>query len=137
MRFPDTDSTLRPAAYLRYSPRNTLAADQHREALRAFAARRGLRTPALYLDNGCPPHGVPPRQEQLLRAVVAGSHRLLIVPGPWVFSSDETRTNLTIRLITAAGCRIVLLPTPPEYRPLSHGTAVPCAALPPRKAARR
>ncbi|GGV40611.1 hypothetical protein GCM10010495_67590 [Kitasatospora herbaricolor] len=104
---------LPPAAYLRYYPHNRSAVDRHREALDRFARRLGLPSPAVYLDNGRSSTGPRPGFEQLARAVLDGVHRVLIVPGPWVFSVDDAKARLAVRLLTAAGChRILMLPPP-------------------------
>ncbi|WP_406002454.1 hypothetical protein [Streptomyces sp. NBC_00829] len=117
----DTRTTLAilpPAAYLRYHPHNSHAVERHHQALRCFAARLGLPAPTLYLDNDYPSSGTPPHLGQLVRAVMNGSHRVLLVPGPWVFSSDDARARLVIRVLTQAGCRRVLtLPAPHRRRP--------------------
>lgn len=112
----DQISVPQPAAYLRYYPRNSSTVDRHYEALRRFAARRGLRAPVLYLDNGCPSSAARPRFEQLARAVMDGSHHVLIVPGLWVFSEDAKQARLAVRLLVSAGCHRILLAAPPSAR---------------------
>ncbi|WP_329500210.1 recombinase family protein [Kitasatospora herbaricolor] len=106
-------ASLHPAAYLRYYPHNSSAVDRHCEALHGFTRRLGLPSPAVYLDNGRCSTGPRPGFEQLARAVLDGVHRVLIVPGPWVFSVDDAKARLAVRLLTAAGCRRILtLPAP-------------------------
>ncbi|OKI13382.1 hypothetical protein [Streptomyces sp. CB03911] len=87
----------------------------HRETFRRFAARLGLPAPALYLDDLPAARGPRPRPqfEALVHAVMDGSHRVLLIPGPWVFSSEDHRVRLAYRVLMAAGCRrILILPTP-------------------------
>ncbi|MDQ0312488.1 hypothetical protein J2S46_007044 [Kitasatospora herbaricolor] len=112
----DTSTLPQPAAYLRrHSSPGATAVDVHRETLRRFAARLGLPAPALYLDDLTPARGPRPRPqfEALVHAVMDGSHRVLLIPGPWVFSSEERRVRLAYQVLIAAGCRrILILPTP-------------------------
>ncbi|TQK50890.1 hypothetical protein FBY35_1253 [Streptomyces sp. SLBN-118] len=122
-----------PAAYLRYYPQNPSAANRDRIALRSFAARLGLPTPVLYLDNGCPATGLRPELERLITAVMKGNHRLLVVPGLWVFSPEDDQARLTVRMLSAAGClRIFELPDRAR-RPVVPGPAslrIPCQKRP-------
>ncbi|MFJ1709880.1 hypothetical protein [Kitasatospora sp. NPDC088346] len=102
---------LPPAAYLRYHPRSSSHAPRHLEAIRHFAARLGLPAPVFFVDEGYPSSGIPPRLEQLVRAVADGSHRVILVPGRWVFSGDDVRARRIISVLTRAGCqRILTLP---------------------------
>ncbi|MDH6131550.1 hypothetical protein P3T37_000919 [Kitasatospora sp. MAA4] len=101
-----------PAAYLRIFPQNSGAVEHQSEAMRRFAARLGVPAPTFYIDNGYPSTGSRPAFERLARAVLEGSHRLVMVPGQWVFSADDARAGLAIRMLSAAGCRrIVQLPS--------------------------
>ncbi|MGV9266070.1 hypothetical protein ACWDRR_15575 [Kitasatospora sp. NPDC003701] len=112
MRAPDISPVPRPAAYLCSPPQNPTAA-RDREALTRFAARLGLPAPVFYLDRARPSswgHRARPRFEELVLAVIDGTHRLLLIPGPWVLSSDEYRVRLSIRVLTAAGCTRILMP---------------------------
>ncbi|MED7952285.1 hypothetical protein PUR61_18390 [Streptomyces sp. BE20] len=124
MRVSDTSPTLRPAAYLCSPPQNPRAATGDREALTHFAARLGLPTPVFYLDDVHPSswgHRSRPQFETLVRAVIDGTHRLLLIPGPWVFSADEGRIRLSLRVLTAAGCtRVLTLPKQPAPVPREH-----------------
>ncbi|MFG2333177.1 hypothetical protein ACGFMM_26625 [Streptomyces sp. NPDC048604] len=119
---PRRPDALPPAAYLRCPLGAAAALHGRREALRRFAARLGVPTPVFYedyLDPGADPDRTPPRFEALTRAVLDGSHRLLLLPGPWALAGTEARVRAAIRLLTAAGCgRILMLP--PPVRPV-HG----------------
>ncbi|MFC9331991.1 hypothetical protein [Kitasatospora sp. NPDC057015] len=116
MSTADTSALLRPAAYLRRHPHSPIPVEGHCEAMRRFAVRLGLPAPAVYLDNNTATRERQPRRPQfeaLVHAVMDGSHRVVLIPGPWVFSSDERRTRLAFRVLTAAGClRVMTLPTP-------------------------
>ncbi|MFC9331877.1 hypothetical protein [Kitasatospora sp. NPDC057015] len=111
MPAPTPGVTPQPAAYLRYYPHNCSVMDRNVEALRSFAARLGVPAPALYLDYGFSCTGPRPGLGRLVRAAMNGSHRLLLVPGWWVFSVDDTQADLTVRMLTTlGGLRIVRLP---------------------------
>ncbi len=116
MNTGDSSVLLRPAAYLRRHPHSPISVEGHCEAMRRFAVRLGLSAPAVYLDSNTPTRERQPRRPQfeaLVHAVMDGSHRIVLIPGPWVFSNDEHRTRLAYRVLTAAGCRRVMtLPTP-------------------------
>ncbi|MED7948630.1 hypothetical protein PUR56_07400 [Streptomyces sp. BE303] len=71
MRAPDISPAPRPAAYLCSPPRPR---------------------PPLPLGPRS-----RPRFETLVLAVVDGTHRLLLIPGPWVFSGGDGRDSLSIR----------------------------------------
>ncbi|MBW5480636.1 hypothetical protein [Streptomyces bambusae] len=106
-----------PASYLccpHYDPQHMTG---HQEALSRFSHRLGAPPPVTYLDNGhsCQDHR--PALERLARAVMAGQHSLVLVPGLWVFSADEHRAQRTADLLTrAGGCRVLQLPAPLEPR---------------------
>ncbi|MFJ1709153.1 hypothetical protein [Kitasatospora sp. NPDC088346] len=113
MTSPGNSVIPQPAAYLRYRPRFCPQPPRHDEDLHRFATRLGLPEPVLYVDDGPPSVGIPPRLQQLVRAVADGSHRVLLVPGPWVFSTDDEKARRIVRVLTLAGCkRILTLPAP-------------------------
>ncbi|MGV9268173.1 hypothetical protein ACWDRR_26310 [Kitasatospora sp. NPDC003701] len=130
---PDTSPVLRPAAYLCGHPHSPMALNGQREALTRFAAHLGLPAPVVYLDHAHPSswgHRARPQFEALVRAVMEGTHRLLLIPGPWVFSVDEQRVRLSVRVLTAAGCaRILVLPR--SFPPVRPGPPPPPADGPP------
>ncbi|MGV9271080.1 hypothetical protein ACWDRR_41325 [Kitasatospora sp. NPDC003701] len=131
MRAPDISPALQPAAYLCSHPQNPRKATGDREALRHFAARLGLPAPVFYLDHAHPSswgHRSRPQFETLVRAVIDGTHRLLLIPGPWVFSGDDGRVRLSLRVLTAAGCtRVLALPRQVALAPREHpATAGEC-----------
>lgn len=110
---PTTDSpvTLPPAAYLRYDPDDLAGLAGRLDGVRAFAARLGLPDPVFYLDHNRAAHDPRPYLHQFARAARRGSHHLLLVPGLWVFSPDDTRARLTVRrLMAIGGVRILQLP---------------------------
>ncbi|MEE1826321.1 hypothetical protein PUR61_29660 [Streptomyces sp. BE20] len=112
MRAPDTSPALRPAAYLCSPPQNPTA-ERDREALTSFATRLGLPAPVFYLDHAHPSswvHHARPRFEELVLAMIDGTHRILLIPGTWVFSGDDDRVRLSVRVLTAAGCTRILMP---------------------------
>ncbi|WP_354637599.1 recombinase family protein [Kitasatospora camelliae] len=113
---PYAPASLPPAAYLRWLRPEEAARHGQREALRRFAARLGVPAPVFYEDHTSPGADAtrcPPAFEALVHAVMGGSHRLLLIPGPWVFSGGEARVRLAVRVLTAAGCgRILMLPAP-------------------------
>jgi DNA invertase Pin-like site-specific DNA recombinase len=107
-------NSLAPAAYLRCYRQNQETETRYRKALQRFATCLGLPEPVIYADDGPPGAAPRPRLEQLTRSVIAGRHRVLLVPGLWVFSGDETKARTAVRMFTAAGCgRILQLPTRP------------------------
>ncbi|GAA2800162.1 hypothetical protein GCM10010441_26300 [Kitasatospora paracochleata] len=112
---PDAPIVLPPAAYLRRRLDGSAVRGQ-REALRRFAARLGVPTPVFYEDRTSPGADAircPPQFKALVHAVLDGSHRLLLIPGPWVFSGGEVRARLAVHVLHAAGCgRILVLPAP-------------------------
>ncbi|GHE26352.1 hypothetical protein GCM10018781_78530 [Kitasatospora indigofera] len=116
MSSADTSFLLRPAAYLRRHPHSPIPVEDDREVMRRFAVRLGLSAPAVYLDDNIATRERQPRRPQfeaLVHALMDGSHRVVLIPGPWVFSGDEYRTRLAHRVLTAAGClRVMTLPTP-------------------------
>ncbi|MFE3110771.1 hypothetical protein ACFXKJ_22330 [Kitasatospora indigofera] len=102
---------LSPAMYLRCYPRDPHAMAAHRDALRRFAVRLGLPSPVIYLDNGCLSTGRRPMLEELTRCVLSGRHRVLLIPGLWVFSVDDVLARRTAGMLSAAGCsRLFVLP---------------------------
>ncbi|MFI8086545.1 hypothetical protein ACIF6L_37860 [Kitasatospora sp. NPDC086009] len=101
---------LAPAAYLRCFPFDPRGMAAHREALRRFANRLGLLAPILYFDNGALSAGVRPQLELLTRSVLDGQHRIVLVPGTWVFSTDERLARLITSAFAGANCRTVKLP---------------------------
>ncbi|MFC9582004.1 hypothetical protein ACFVJ8_04015 [Streptomyces yangpuensis] len=106
--------TVRPAVYIRHSPRDPRAARHHREALQSFAARLGLPAPAVYVDTGRTSGGLTPL-ERLVRSVHNGSHRIILVPGTSVFSADDTQARKIVRLLSRAGASRILA-LPPSHR---------------------
>lgn len=100
----------RPAAYLRCYPREPMEMIHHQHALRRYAARLALPAPLLYFDNGCSSVGHRPRLERLIRAVAAGHHLVVLIPGPWVFCPDEPRARREMDRLTANGCQVLELP---------------------------
>ncbi|MDQ0313383.1 hypothetical protein J2S46_008036 [Kitasatospora herbaricolor] len=113
--------TLPPAAYLRYDPNDLAGLAGRLDALRAFAARLGLPDPVFYLDHGSASHDPRPYLHQFARGARRGSHHLLLIPGLWVFSPDDTQARLTARrLTTIGGVRILQLPPPTARRAASH-----------------
>ncbi|MFE2728893.1 hypothetical protein [Kitasatospora sp. NPDC059327] len=128
MRASDLTPILQPAAYLCSHPQNPKKAAGDREALKHFAARLGLPAPVFYLDHAHPSargHRSRPQFETLVRAVIDGTHRLLLIPGPWVFSGDEGRVRLSLRVLNAAGCtRVLALPKQPAFVPQQRTASV-------------
>ncbi|MCX5208312.1 recombinase family protein [Kitasatospora sp. NBC_00240] len=115
MHTSDPFAPLQPAAYLRRPLHGPTSLETQRDTLRRFAACLGMPAPALYLDNLPPADSRRPRPqfEALVHAMKDGSHHVLLIPGSWVFSSDEYRARLAHQVLTAAGCRRILtLPTP-------------------------
>jgi hypothetical protein len=129
---PDSSAALPPAAYLRYDPDDLAGLAGRLNALRAFAARLGLPDPVFYLDHGSTSHAPRPYLHQFARAARRGTHHLLLVPGLWVFSPDDTQARLTVRhLIVIGGVRVLQLPPPATRRttssPATHdGVRGPC-----------
>ncbi|MEV6583772.1 hypothetical protein AB0M92_37195 [Streptomyces sp. NPDC051582] len=128
MTAPERPATPRPAAYLHHYIYDHTVVTRYHNALCSFSARLAQPVPDFYLDTGCPSTGARPRFEELVRGVMDGTHRLLLIPGPWVFSSDDARARKAIRLLTAAGCRRILrlpavaVPQPGEpVRPSARG----------------
>ncbi|MFE0464616.1 recombinase family protein [Kitasatospora sp. NPDC058965] len=109
-----TAPELPPAAYLCHPVGAAAALRDQREALEHFAHRLGLPGPVFYVDRGRPgpgPAADRPRLQALVHAAQAGSHRLLLIPGPWVLADCEAELRACVRRLTGAGCeRILRLP---------------------------
>lgn len=102
-----------PAIYLRCFPLDPGGMGDTRDALRRFAVRLGLPSPVVYLDNGRPSTARRPMLEELTRSVLEGKHAIVLVPGLWVFSTDDTVARRTVNMLSAAGClRLFVLPLP-------------------------
>ncbi|MFJ8045707.1 hypothetical protein ACIRBX_34880 [Kitasatospora sp. NPDC096147] len=99
-----------PAVYLRCHPQDPRRMTAYQEATRRFALRLGMRPPTIYLDSGYADAEHRPAFEQLVRQVLAGRHRVVLIPGPWVFSADDAESAAALRLLGAAGCRVVRIP---------------------------
>ncbi|GGV40606.1 hypothetical protein GCM10010495_67580 [Kitasatospora herbaricolor] len=107
-----TRGTGATAMYLRCYPYDTWRMACHHEALLGQAVRLGLGRPHLYLDNGFRSRAPLPALEHLLRLTADGGYRTVLVPGPFVFSLDDTEARGLVRRFTAAGCEVLeLLPT--------------------------
>ncbi|GHH71578.1 hypothetical protein GCM10018781_32950 [Kitasatospora indigofera] len=105
-RTRDTGAT---AMYLRCYPYDTWRMACHHEALLGQAVRLGLARPHLYLDNGFRSHAPLPALEHLLRLTADGGYRTVLVPGPFVFSLDDSEARGLVRRFTAAGCEVLEL----------------------------
>ncbi len=113
MGFNTTRSDAAGAAiYLRCYPTDSLQLGAHLDALRAMAKVLGLPEPTVHLDNGCRSRGPVPALERVVRLVNAGSYRFLLVPGPFALSLHDTEARSIVRQLTAAGCRVLELPSP-------------------------
>jgi hypothetical protein len=97
------------AAYLRCFPSDQWGMEAHRAALLRQASQMGLAEPLVYLDNGCRSKGPLPRLRSLLDLVAAGLYRVVLIPGPFVFSLDDDVAREVIRWISAHGCAVVEL----------------------------
>ncbi|MER6196041.1 hypothetical protein ABT234_01495 [Streptomyces sp. NPDC001586] len=125
MTTPDVFVPLPPAAYLRFHPHHPAAQHRHQERLRSFSSRLGLPAPTLYVDDNRPAHQIPPHLEELVQAVVDGFHRVLLIPGPWVFSPDEAKARRIAGVLTYAGCRRILTLPAPHQRPSHRRVILP------------
>ena len=95
------------AIYLRCYPYDTWYLLDRQEALEARAWELGMPAPVVYVDNGCRSGGRLDELERLLEAVEAGAYRVVIVPGPFVFSLDDQLADGMVRRFEAAGCRVM------------------------------
>ncbi|MBW5480629.1 hypothetical protein [Streptomyces bambusae] len=55
--------------------------------------------------------------ERLVGAVYNGSHRIVLLPGTWVFSADDAQARKIVRLLSRAGARRILTLPQPHRRP--------------------
>ncbi|WP_331769699.1 hypothetical protein OG948_38840 (plasmid) [Embleya sp. NBC_00888] len=99
------------AIYLRCYPFDTRRMEPHHNAMRRYAEHLGLPEPLAYLDNGRRSGGPLPALDGLIALVAAGIYRLLLVPGPFVFSLRDAQARSITRRITAAGCDVIQLPS--------------------------
>ncbi|MCX5126728.1 hypothetical protein [Streptomyces sp. NBC_00347] len=91
------------------------AAHRHHKALQSYALRLGLPAPVIYMETGLPTGDMPPL-ERLVRAVHEGSHRIVLVPGEWVFSDDDAQVRRIVTLLRQVGVRRILaLPAPHRW----------------------
>ncbi|WP_240122036.1 MULTISPECIES: hypothetical protein [unclassified Streptomyces] len=119
MRLTDPPATRPPAAYLLHHPERPEADDDHRRAMRGFAARLGVPDPTFYIDSLPRRDGDRPEFARLVQAFMDDAHRLLLIPGPWVLACSQARVRLAVQMLTAAGCRRILMlpkPLPPRWR---------------------
>ncbi|WP_406002453.1 hypothetical protein [Streptomyces sp. NBC_00829] len=99
------------AAYLRCYPYDQWGMTHHQHALKAYARHLDLPAPVLYFDNGRRAHR--PEYERLLRAVAAGRHRIVLIPGPWVLDLHDAPAQARLQQLTDHSCHIIELPRPP------------------------
>lgn len=100
----------RAVIYLRCYPYDMWRMEPHRKALAHLAGLLGHPEAPVYLDNGYRSGVKLPALEQVITLAGAGACRLLLVPGPFVFSIYEREARSITRRITAAGCNVVQLP---------------------------
>lgn len=120
---PDAPIVLPPAAYLRRRLDGSAVRGQ-REALRRFAARLGVPTPVFYEDRTSPGADAircPPQFKALVHAVLDGSHRLLLIPGPWVFSVARSAPGSRSTCCTQPAAAAFSCSPPPANRPACGG----------------
>lgn len=108
----DSQISPTPTIYLRCYPFDVWSMTGHRVVVQRYARSLGFAEAAVFLDNGCRSRGPKPRFEQLLAGVVAGSHRVVFVPGWWVFSADDAQAQAVVGRLAGLGCRVVELPSP-------------------------
>ncbi|GGV47107.1 hypothetical protein GCM10010495_75980 [Kitasatospora herbaricolor] len=100
------------AIYLRCYPFDELAMPTHQYALNRFADQLGLPAPTVFLDNGCPSRGPLPALEHVVDLAAAGAVRVVLVPGPFVFSLSDIEAHRVLARLGKLGCRVVELPVP-------------------------
>jgi hypothetical protein len=98
------------AGYLRCYPRDMWEMAVHRQALMWHAARSLLPEPHIYVDNGSPSRGPLPQRTRLLDMISHRFYQVLIIPGPFVLSLDDSAAQETIRWIRTQGCEVLELP---------------------------
>ncbi|MEU9133098.1 hypothetical protein AB0D08_34205, partial [Kitasatospora sp. NPDC048540] len=97
----------RSASYLRCYPADTWRMTAHREMLSRHAHRLGLPEPVVFIDNGCRSFDPLPRLEQLLGHAAEGLFHVVLIPGSWVFSLDDTEAHRVRRRLAAHGCQVL------------------------------
>ncbi|MEV1053840.1 hypothetical protein [Streptomyces sp. NPDC049887] len=103
---------LRPAIYLRCYPHDRWQMMTLRHALLRHADRLGALSPTVYFDNGRRARETRPELEHMIENITQGQHRLVLVPGPWVFALDSAEAQSIAQRITQAGGRIMEVPSP-------------------------
>jgi DNA invertase Pin-like site-specific DNA recombinase len=103
---------LRPAAYIRLSRQNVLAATGVRElSLTDAAVSRGWPAPDVFIDDG---HTAPdggPALSRLAAAIEAGRYDALLLAGPTaVMSSSTAQFTLLLRRCTRNGVQVIFVP---------------------------
>ncbi|MFF5789680.1 hypothetical protein ACFY8P_32465 [Streptomyces sp. NPDC012693] len=126
MLFPDSPERFSSAIYLRSFHFDEWAMAGHRDALQHYARSVSLAEGAVFLDNGCMSADAKPRLERLMDCVSAGIFQVVLVPGPWVFSIDDTEARAVVARIEGLGCRVVEMPSP---RHASRGESAEQARL--------
>ncbi|MEU3497688.1 hypothetical protein [Kitasatospora cineracea] len=99
-----------PLLYLRCFPFDEWRMSSHRAAARAYAASLGLTEPQVLMDNGFRSGGELPRLALLFDLVTSGCCDTVLVPGPWVFSLDDTTAQAVVLALRASGCRLLEVP---------------------------
>ncbi|MFF3401432.1 hypothetical protein ACFYW6_23310 [Streptomyces sp. NPDC002659] len=108
----DDRASAHAAVYLRCYPYDKGQMSCHRLGLFSYARELGLSAPTVFLDNGRRFTGPLPELERLLDEVDGGAYDVVLVPGLFVFSLDDSEARLVSLQIRDAGCQVVELPSP-------------------------
>ncbi|MGV9270504.1 hypothetical protein ACWDRR_38355 [Kitasatospora sp. NPDC003701] len=112
------------AIYLRCYPYDTAYLLDYWRVLARYAIESGLGEATVFMDNGRRSTEPLAALEDLLRAAVTGLCDTVVIPGPFVFSLDDTVAAAVIRRLEEAGCRVVEMPRPTGGRPAGDLVAV-------------
>ncbi|MFC9331938.1 hypothetical protein [Kitasatospora sp. NPDC057015] len=84
--------------------------DTHRRALSLYAERICFPEPTFFIDNGCRSRNPRPALERLVGLVETGDYQVVLIPGPFVFSLDDSQASSVARQFDEAGCLLLELP---------------------------
>ncbi|MFE2722572.1 hypothetical protein [Kitasatospora sp. NPDC059327] len=98
------------AVYLRCYPFDPSGMGTHLHALRHLANELGFAPPAVFLDNGHRSRGPLPALHRLIELLTAGAFRVVLVPGPFVFSLSDLEARSIWSQLTSSGSRVIELP---------------------------
>ncbi|MHA6757095.1 hypothetical protein [Streptacidiphilus sp. PAMC 29251] len=110
MNAPNLRAPRTAAIYLRCYPFDLMAMPAHRYALHRLADQLGLPMPSDFLDNGLRSCGPLPALTHLIELAAQEIIRVVLVPGPFVFSVCDTKARTIVDQFRGLGCQVIELP---------------------------